>query len=78
MSASTGNAKALIGAIFLQYCSYAIFYLMDELNGISPSNYKALISEQEVLPPVEEDPPVSSSRGKKKKSGGANKRQPRA
>ena len=78
--ASTGNAKALIGAIFLQYCSYAIFYLMDELNGISPSNYKALVSEQEAQP-VEEDPPVSSSRGKKKKKpredmqmeGGSNK-----
>lgn len=67
--ASTGNAKALIGAIFLQYCSYAIFYILDELNTLSPSHYKALVSEQEAPPPKEEDPPLSSGRKSKKKAG---------
>ena len=45
--ASVGNAKALIGCIFLQYCSYAVFYIFDEITGISPAMYKALIKEQE-------------------------------
>ena len=64
--ASTGNAKAMIGAIFLQYCSYAVFYVLDELNSLSPSHYKALVSEQEAGPPKQEDePPVSQ--GKKRK-----------
>lgn len=45
MSATSGNAKALMGAIFLQYCSYAVFYIMDELTKISPPHYKSLIKE---------------------------------
>ena len=45
--ASTGNAKALIGAIFLQYCSYAVFYIMDEIYGLAPDHYKPLIKEQD-------------------------------
>ena len=48
--ASTGNAKALIGAIFLQYCSYAVFYIMDEIYGIAPDHYKPLIKEEEAAP----------------------------
>tara|TARA_B110000285_G_C14941819_1_gene522395 strand:- start:711 stop:875 length:165 start_codon:yes stop_codon:yes gene_type:complete len=42
MAASTGNAKALIGAIFLQYLCYAIFYIGDEIANIAPSQYKEL------------------------------------
>ena len=45
--ASVGNAKALIGTIFLQYCSYAVFYIFDEITGIAPSMYRPLIKEQE-------------------------------
>lgn len=45
--ASVGNSKAMIGVIFLQYCSYAIFYLVDEIKNISPEMYKALIKSQE-------------------------------
>ena len=68
--ASTGNAKALIGAIFLQYCSYAVFYLLDELNSISPSHYKALVSEQEA-PPADEAPQQNAppAAGGKKRKG---------
>ena len=46
--ASVGNAKALIGTIFLQYCSYSIFYILDEIYKISPPMYRPLIKEQQV------------------------------
>ena len=45
--ASVGNSKALIGCIFLQYCSYAVFYLLDEFFKIAPPMYRPLIKEQE-------------------------------
>ena len=45
--ASVGNAKAMIGTIFLQYCSYSVFYLLDEMVKIAPSMYRPLIKEQE-------------------------------
>ena len=38
--ASNGNAKALIGVIFLQYCSYSLFYLADEFSKIAPQRHK--------------------------------------
>ena len=64
--ASTGNAKALIGAIFLQYCAYSIFYLLDELNSIAPSHYKALVSEQEAAPSREADAADPQDSGREK------------
>lgn len=45
MSASIGNAKAMIGALFLQYCSYSFFYVLDEFFGMAPSHYKKLLSD---------------------------------
>ena len=34
------NSKALIGAIFIQYIAYAVFYLLDEFLNIAPFHYK--------------------------------------
>jgi hypothetical protein len=45
--ASVGNSKALIGCIFLQYCSYSVFYLLDEFYRIAQPMYRPLIKEQE-------------------------------
>lgn len=44
--ANTGNAKALVGVIFLQWVVYAIFYLVDELVGIAPTHYSPLIGKK--------------------------------
>jgi len=33
---SVRNSKALIGALFIQYCAYGIFYIMDEFKNLSP------------------------------------------
>ena len=30
------NTKALIGALFLQYLAYAVFYLLDEFKDLAP------------------------------------------
>ena len=46
MVASIGNSKAMIGVIFLQYCSYAIFYILDEVYGWAPPQYTSLIQAQ--------------------------------
>ena len=43
--ATIGNSKALVGVIFLQYCSYAIFYLMDEFKDIAPRHYYQFIKD---------------------------------
>lgn len=43
MVASIGNSKAMIGVIFLQYCSYALFYILDEVYGWAPPHYTPLI-----------------------------------
>jgi hypothetical protein len=43
--ATEGNAKAMIGTIFLQYCAYSIFYLLDELNDIPQEHYKPLTAD---------------------------------
>jgi len=45
-NASTGNAKALIGVLFLQYCSYAFFYLGDHIKEIYPAHFKLLTQEK--------------------------------
>jgi len=55
MVATLGNAKALFGIIFLQYCSYAIFYILDELFRISPSHYKELVKMEDVEKEAEND-----------------------
>ena len=39
---SVRNSKALIGALFIQYCAYGVFYIMDEFKKISPPMYKAV------------------------------------
>ncbi len=40
---SVRNSKALIGALFIQYCAYGIFYIMDEFKNLSPKmTYKEL------------------------------------
>jgi hypothetical protein len=37
---SVRNTKALIGALFIQYCAYSVFYILDEVKKIAPSMYK--------------------------------------
>ena len=39
---SVRNSKALIGALFIQYCAYGIFYIMDEYKKLSPPLYKEI------------------------------------
>ena len=43
--ATIGNSKALVGVIFLQYCSYAVFYLLDELKDIAPRHYYEFLKD---------------------------------
>ena len=80
MSASSGNSKAMIAAIFLQYCGYSVFYLLDELTKISQPHYRALIKEQEgemnigalskfTDRPKKEDPPVRKGSDKRRGTG---------
>ena len=52
MSARTGNAKAMIGVLFLQYCTYSVFYIFDAFFGIAPSHYKALVPEHDQPSPA--------------------------
>ena len=65
MVASIGNSKAMIGVIFLQYCSYALFYLLDELNEWAPPLHFPLIQhqrdEQERRDKGIKDPPKAAS-----------------
>ena len=42
---SVRNSKALIGALFIQYCAYGIFYIMDEFKKMSPPMYKEVNQE---------------------------------
>ena len=37
---SVRNTKALIGSLFIQYCAYAVFYIIDEFKSIAPPLYK--------------------------------------
>ena len=39
---SVRNSKALIGALFIQYCAYSVFYFVDEFKSIAPKLYKAV------------------------------------
>ena len=41
-NATHGNAKALFGILFIQYCSYAFFYIMDHILDLAPPYYIAL------------------------------------
>ena len=41
-NATHGNAKALFGILFIQYCSYAFFYIMDHVQNIYPDHYTDL------------------------------------
>lgn len=53
--ASIGNSKALMGCIFLQYCGYALFYLLDELMDLAPSHYNQFMRLQEDKDPKKKD-----------------------
>lgn len=44
---SVRNSKALIGALFIQYCAYSVFYLMDEFKEMAPKLYKKLPTDME-------------------------------
>lgn len=37
---SVRNSKALIGSLFIQYCAYAAFYIIDEFKEMAPPMYK--------------------------------------
>ena len=39
---SVRNSKALIGALFIQYCAYSVFYIIDEVKEMAPKLYKKL------------------------------------
>ncbi len=39
---SIRNSKALIGALFIQYCAYGVFYIMDEFKKMAPPLYKQI------------------------------------
>ena len=41
-SATIGNAKALFGILFIQYLSYAFFYIMDHVYQIYPEYFTLL------------------------------------
>ena len=41
-SATIGNAKALFGILFIQYCSYSFFYIMDHVFQIYPEYFTEL------------------------------------
>lgn len=43
------NSKALIGALFIQYIIYAIFYLFDEIFKKAPNHYKAVTTSEPVM-----------------------------
>ena len=36
------NTKAIIGALFMQYVMYAIFYILDEVFNKAPNHYKPI------------------------------------
>lgn len=53
---SVRNSKALIGALFIQYCAYSVFYILDEFKKISPSHYKHIeAEEQKRNEPIQEE-----------------------
>ena len=39
---SVRNSKALMGALFIQYVAYGLFYIMDEFKKMSPPVYKQI------------------------------------
>ena len=47
MAATTGNAKALIGVIFIQWVAYAFFYLADAYLKIAPPMFKHLKNDDD-------------------------------
>ena len=61
---SVRNSKALIGALFIQYCAYGVFYIMDEFKKMTPPLTYGEIENQEDAEPAEEAP---SKIGKLKK-----------
>ena len=44
---SVRNSKALIGALFLQYCAYGVFYILDEFKKLSPPMYRPVQEQGE-------------------------------
>jgi len=53
--ASIGNSKALIGCVFLQYCGYALFYILDELMDLAPPHYNEMMRNHKLPPKQEEE-----------------------
>jgi hypothetical protein len=49
---SVRNSKALIGALFIQYCAYSVFYILDEFKEIAPKLYKKLPQNMESQAPA--------------------------
>lgn len=47
----------MFGVIFLQYCSYSCFYILDEMFKIAPSHFKELVKPEEAAEEVVEDVP---------------------
>ena len=33
---SVSNTKALIGSLFIQYCAYGVYYIIDDFKDIAP------------------------------------------
>ena len=62
---SVRNSKALIGALFIQYCAYGIFYIMDEFKQLAPSVYKEIAPNGAAAEEAKEDAP-QGAKGKLK------------
>jgi len=55
---SVRNSKALVGALFVQYCAYGIFYILDDFKKLAPSMYKP-VAEAPAEEAKEDEPPKS-------------------
>ena len=61
--------------IFLQYCSYSIFYLLDEFKQMAQPMYKPLIKEQEEEVQVPEVLKKQAEKFNNRGSGGGHKQE---
>ena len=48
---SVRNSKALIGSLFIQYCAYAAFYIIDEFKEMAPAMYKEVPENADEVAP---------------------------
>ena len=63
---SVRNSKALIGALFIQYCAYGIFYIMDEFKQLAPQVYKEIQQNAGAPPEEEKEEAPQGAKGKLK------------